>query len=215
MITSNYNFPKLELKNKTFDDVVEKICSIAPEEKKENIINALQPLNQIQHIQYGYEIEYDDDVYVSDYIHKDLLDWSRNNNRKYAEIFKYNEKPIIDKYTFKVYAYDHSGVSFSLSPFGCEFDSGLAGYVRYTKDDLSPEEARKFIAGVIDSINSIYNDKVYRYCIYCIKSTIINKKEISIDKELVDCCGSFIGNLNYCEEDAKSQIEYYYEQEAE
>lgn len=214
MVTSNYNFPKLELKNKTFDDVVEKICSIAPEEKKENIINALQPLNQVQHVQYGYEIEYDEDVSMSDYIYKDFLKWSRNNNRDYADIFEYDNNPVIDKYTFKVFVYDHSGITLSLSSFDCEFDSGLAGYVRYTKNDLSPEDARKFIAGVIDDINSIYNGEIYRYSIYRIKSMTVDKKEITINKELIDSCGGFTGNLNYCEEEAKSQIKYYYEQEA-
>ncbi len=121
---------------------------------------------------------------------------------------------LLQKYTFKVFVYDHSGITLSLSSFDCEFDSGLAGYVRYIGYDLSPEEARKFIAGVIDDINSIYNGKIYRYSIYRIKSITIDKKEVPVDKELVDCCGGFIGNLNYCEEEAKSQIEYYYEQEA-
>jgi hypothetical protein len=210
MVTSNYNYPKIELKNKQFEEIVDRMLKIAPETKESVIREALLPFANTQYVQYGYEIEYDDDLYLPDYIHKDLLEWSRGNCRKFADIFEYNDKPIIDKYTFKVYAYEHGGTVFSLSPFSCPFDSCFVGTVRYTESDMTPEEARKFIAGVIDEINSIYEGEIYRFTVYRKITTIVNKTEILISKDVVDSCGCFIGNLNYCESEAKLLTEYHY-----
>jgi hypothetical protein len=209
MVTSNYNYPKIELKNKQFEEGVDRMRKIAPETKESVIREALLPFANTQYVQYGYEIEYDDNEGIDDYLYKDMLEWSTDRNTSSA-IFKQNDDPIIDDYTFKVYSYKHTITIFSLTPFSCHWDSGLAGIVRYTGNDLTPVKAREFIHSVVEDINNILRGEIYYYTVYRKITQVINNTEITIDSEIVDSCGGFVGDIKYCESEAKSQIEYCY-----
>lgn len=213
MVTSNYNYPKIELKNKQFEETVDRMLKIAPETKESVIREALLPFANIQYVHYGYEIREDDDVSIEDYLYNDVLEWSSNRSTS-SRIFKQNDDPIIDDYTFKVYRYEHSGTVFSLTPFSCHWDSGLAGIVRCTGNDLTPVKAREFIHSVVEDINNILRGEVYYYNVYRKITQVINNTEITISSEMIDSCGGFVGDIKYCESEAQSQIEYHYKHES-
>ncbi|MHA1662687.1 MAG: hypothetical protein ACTSVR_05455 [Candidatus Thorarchaeota archaeon] len=42
-------------------------------------------------------------------------------------------------FVMEVYMYDHSGITFSTSPFSCRWDSGQVGYIYVTPDTLQRE----------------------------------------------------------------------------
>lgn len=63
-------------------------------------------------------------------------------------------------HVFVVYAYVHSGVALSLSPFSCEWDSGAAGVI-IVPADVPEEHARQFAKGEIEMLNQYFAGCVY------------------------------------------------------
>ena len=64
-----------------------------------------------------------------------------------------------DGFSFPVYRYEHSGVAYSLTPFGCPWDSGISGYI--TCDAETYEEAEKECAARINEFSRWANGSVY------------------------------------------------------
>lgn len=62
-------------------------------------------------------------------------------------------------FSFAVYRYEHSAVAYSLSPFSCPWDSGIAGYI--TCDAETYEEAKKECAARIEEFMQWCNGDVY------------------------------------------------------
>jgi hypothetical protein len=81
---------------------------------------------------------------------------------------KKNDYVILD-----VYGYSHSGMSLSLTPYECRFDSGKAGYLILSKDWLRStydvkritkkiiENSKYFFEGDIETLNSFLSGDVY------------------------------------------------------
>jgi hypothetical protein len=64
---------------------------------------------------------------------------------------------------FPLYAYVHSGVALSMSPFRCPWDSGQVGWVWInTRDCPEPETSAQ---GILDSWNMYLSGQVYCYTI--------------------------------------------------
>ena len=63
-------------------------------------------------------------------------------------------------HVFIVYAYVHSGVALSLSPFSCEWDSGAAGVI-IVPADVPEEHAFSFAKGEIEMLNQYFAGCVY------------------------------------------------------
>lgn len=63
-------------------------------------------------------------------------------------------------HVFVVYAYVHSGVALSLSPFSCAWDSGAAGVI-IVPADVPEEHARQFAEGEIEMLNHYFAGCVY------------------------------------------------------
>jgi hypothetical protein len=63
-------------------------------------------------------------------------------------------------HVFIVYAYVHSGVALSLSPFSCERDSGAAGVI-IVPADVPEEHAFNFAKGEIEMLNQYFAGCVY------------------------------------------------------
>ena len=66
-----------------------------------------------------------------------------------------------------VYAYIHGAVAFSDAPFGCRWDSGVAGFIEaplhlFTKANAARLEA--FISGVIADLNRLWSNDYYSVC---------------------------------------------------
>lgn len=63
-------------------------------------------------------------------------------------------------HVFVVYAYVHSGVALSLSPFSCEWDSGAAGVI-IVPADVPEEHAFNFAKSEIEMLNQYFAGCVY------------------------------------------------------
>lgn len=63
-------------------------------------------------------------------------------------------------HVFIVYAYAHSGVVLSLSPFACKWASGAAGVI-IVPADVPGEHARRFAEGEIETLNQWLAGCVY------------------------------------------------------
>lgn len=81
---------------------------------------------------------------------------------------------------FRIYAYDHSGMTVSATPFSCPWDSGLLGIVAVKKDEVrDPEKAFKTYVKTLDQY---LQGDVYEFII---------RDELG---ECVDSCGGFYGH---------------------
>ena len=81
---------------------------------------------------------------------------------------------------FRIYAYDHSGMTVSATPFSCPWDSGLLGIVAVKKDEVrDPEKAFKTYVKTLDQ------------CLQGDIYTFIIEDELG---ECVDSCGGFYGH---------------------
>jgi hypothetical protein len=105
-----------------------------------------------------------------------------------------------------LYLYDHSGITISTSPFGCQWDSGQVGWVFIDEkqwklmmgEDMDRSEER--LNSIIDSDVKTYDHyitgEVYQYTIYEIETCDKGHEH----KSIVESCGSF-----FSEEDCESE----------
>lgn len=102
-----------------------------------------------------------------------------------------------------LYLYDHSGITISLSPFSCPWDSGQVGFVQVKKSEIIDnwgkknwtkklrEKALEVAAMEVKELDSFITGEVYRY-------------DIDDGEE---SCGNYIGDIKYCIDDAKSAVD--------
>ena len=117
------------------------------------------------------------------------------------------DKPLSDFETLKesgeilyykpLYKYEHSGVAFSTEPFSCRWDSGQIGWIAITKESQKLTGIlEKCFDDVIKSELKTYEEWVNGECYgYVIP-------------ELDDSCWGYIGDYDFCIEDAKDIIDY-------
>lgn len=82
----------------------------------------------------------------------------------------------IKRVQYPVYAYVHSGVTFSLSDFGDRWDSGICGLIYVTYDEIEKEygkvddstiaTAKTVLQGEIEALNQYASGEVYGYTLY-------------------------------------------------
>lgn len=109
-----------------------------------------------------------------------------------------------DYWYFPVFAYIHSGVVFSLSPFSCRWDSGCCGYIAVQRPSKGGEwktqkEFLKYAKALIEDLNRHASGDYYG----------IKVSEL-VDGEWqeVDACWGYLG-LNYTETEAKSPFDWW------
>jgi hypothetical protein len=100
------------------------------------------------------------------------------------ETFEKENKDIV---SLPVYAYQHGGISLSLSPFSCPWDSGKIGYIYITKDKISENNIDlanllKYASSELEVYSQWLNGEVYGYKIF------------SGSGEELDSCWGFIGD---------------------
>jgi hypothetical protein len=112
------------------------------------------------------------------------------------------EKYIIIK---ELYVYDHGGVSFSMSPFSCPWDSGQAGFIVSTRYDYENVGLKFEKEKVIDQMERDVElwDKYCRNEIYGF--TIEDK-----DGEVLESVGGFIDYLDDVLEEVKKSYLHDY-----
>lgn len=107
-----------------------------------------------------------------------------------------------------VNAYIHGGVALSTSdewPFNDRWDGGLGGVMATTRErakewfgrDATDDEIRKSLQGDVDELDSFCQGDVYGF-------TITDE-----NGEIIESVGGYVGDICYCEKEAKSIADYY------
>lgn len=115
----------------------------------------------------------------------------------------YHNKNVV---ALPLFLYDHSGITISTTPFSCPWDSGQIGFIYVTKDDVRKEFGR-ITKKVLEKVNKCLESEVKVYDeylrgdVYCF--TVEND-----EGEIIDSCGGFFGDGDYCFEEAKRAIDY-------
>ncbi len=122
---------------------------------------------------------------------EDFEDWARRN------------KVIL---TRPVYAYIHSGMTVSLNPFSCGWDSGFAGFAFITRENVKKlmgwgvitkkrkAQLEKYLESDVKSLDSWLQGETYGYRVF------------DANGEEIDSCWGFYSDISYCIEEAKSVI---------
>lgn len=102
--------------------------------------------------------------------------------------------PSTEFYSFKIFAYEHSGVIYSLDntsyPFNCSFDGYWAGYCFLSKNAwLTYRDAKDYLQSCIEAQNAINAGNVYGYVIELITTCKCCGQEIERTTE--DRLGGF------------------------
>jgi hypothetical protein len=113
-----------------------------------------------------------------------------------------------------LYLYDHSGITISTSPFGCQWDSGQVGWVFIHEKQLESmcgkdfEITKEKLESIIDSDVKTYDSyitgDVYQYTIYEIETCDKGHEH----KSVVECCGSFFDEQD-CEGEGMNVLSIY------
>lgn len=107
-----------------------------------------------------------------------------------------------DRFWFKVYKYEHTGVDFSLSPFADKWDSCFYGIISVPKSSFNTEEnARKYVEAELNCFAQWCNGDVYGYQIFDAND---------LENEL-DSCWSFF-DFDQCEDEAREMVSALAEQ---
>ena len=111
-----------------------------------------------------------------------------------------------------LYLYDHSGITISTSPFGCNFDSGQIGWVFVDEkqlklmcgdNDYTDEKLSEIIDSDVKTYDQYITGEVYRYTIYEIETCSLGHEH----KNYVEGCGGYFGEEE-CENEGKSVLQH-------
>ena len=100
-----------------------------------------------------------------------------------------------------LFIYDHSGITVSLTPFGCRWDSGQVGVCYISKDKIKKEygdssdesinKALKYLKGEIEIYDQYVRGEVYHF-LY--EEYVIDCEHCKSGHwEAIDSCGGFYG----------------------
>jgi len=108
-----------------------------------------------------------------------------------------------------LYLYDHSGITISTSPFGCNWDSGRIGFIFMSKHKIKKEgidetKVIEYLKGEVETYDKYLTGEVYRYTIYEVETCSLGHEH----KNFVEGCGGFFGE-DECESEGKSMLEHY------
>ena len=118
-----------------------------------------------------------------------------------------------------LYLYDHSGITISTSPFGCQWDSGRVGFVIVDKDNLqsitgdADGHSEDYLHEVIDAEVKTYDQyltgEVYGFKVYEVETCDKGHEH----KTLLDSCFGYYDEDD-AESEAKAMINHYEKENA-
>jgi len=104
------------------------------------------------------------------------------------------ELPQVVTWNF-LYLYDHSGITISMNPFSCRFDSGIVGIIYMIDDPKNPmsyEEQYKIMKSEVKTYDDYLTGNCYGF-------QILDENENEIDS-----CYGFLGDYEYCLNEARA-----------
>lgn len=109
-----------------------------------------------------------------------------------------------------VYAYEHGLIALSTVrnyPFSCKWDSYQLGYIYVEKERIKKGfEAKSVGCKLREKVTEILRQEIRTYSKYL--SGDVYGYTSEKDGEVVDSCWGFIGDIDYCLEAAKENINY-------
>lgn len=105
-----------------------------------------------------------------------------------------------------VYMYDHSGLSFSITPFSCPFDSGQIGYIYLTKENVKECFGTDDVAE--DKILELFNKELSHY------QTFANGEQVFYQYDIYNSYGDkvdYFKGFELIEKDFKQLIDHMLE----
>ena len=111
-----------------------------------------------------------------------------------------------------LYLYDHSGITISTSPFGCQWDSMRVGYILVSKETIRKEysitrvtkgitqKVTEVLQGEVKTFDQYLTGEVWEYCI------------TDEDGERVEGCSGYYDE-DQCRSEGESMLKYYEENE--
>lgn len=107
-----------------------------------------------------------------------------------------------------VYMYDHSGISFSLKPFSCQWDSGQIGWIYITADEIRKIYSTKRITKKIrEKAENLLRSEVETYN-DCVTGNVYGFVVEDENGEHVDSCWGFFGDYEYCMDEGISSAKW-------
>jgi hypothetical protein len=115
-----------------------------------------------------------------------------------------------------LYLYDHSGITISTSPFGCNWDSGQVGWIVVSKEHVRKEynvkrinkelieKVTKVLEGEVKTYDQYLTGDVYGYRISKVTECDFGHEH----KEEVDSCWGYYG-VEECMTEAEGIVDYY------
>jgi hypothetical protein len=123
------------------------------------------------------------------------------------------------KVILPLYLYDHSGITISTAPFGCNFDSGQIGFIYCTEEDMSDngmagkvdeERAEVLLKGEVETYDSYLRGEVYGFEVYSNETCSLGHSH----KELLDSCFGYYSE-DEAEQEALSFVNHYKQKDLE
>lgn len=161
--------------------------------------------------------EWDDNVttmvcFHSRYNLGDKTDYKSNNFDSWDELKQQIESDHKVLMIKPLYMYDHSGITISTSPFGCQWDSGQIGWVFVDEKKLksisgegtyTDEEINEWIKGDVETYDNYLTGEVYCYSVYEVSTCSLGHEH----KVLLESCGGYYGE-ECCREEGQSMLEH-------
>jgi hypothetical protein len=168
-------------------------------------------LKIIQHEDYGSPLEYDR-MGTMAYNHRNYnldepiigspIDWLAGKLGKSTRGLSYDDTTLDNlqcdffrKYVgFKLYLYDHSGLSLSTEPFSNRWDSGQIGYIYVSREDVRKEFRVSRVTKSIEAkAERILLAEVEQYDLY-LRGEVYGFEITDESGEVVDSCYGFYGD---------------------
>jgi len=120
-----------------------------------------QPIESIDYKGHRIQIHYDEDgpnprtefdnITHMICFHKRYNLGDKHDYKNWHEFWDWRLEQRDNLWCQNLYLYDHSGLSISMTPFSCQWDSGHVGFIYIEKSDewQTEEQARKFCEGEI------------------------------------------------------------------
>lgn len=108
---------------------------------------------------------------------------------------------------YPLYLYDHSGITISLSPFSCRWDSGQVGWVMLEPDDLRKKyKAKRLSKNHWKKAEKVIENEVKVFDDY-LTGSVYGFKAFDSDGEEFDSCWGYYGDTEEMIAEVKANID--------
>ena len=113
-----------------------------------------------------------------------------------------------------LYLYDHSGITMSVNPFSCPWDSGQVGWIYITKEEIRQEyHCKRISKKMIEQVKGYLINDVITYDQYLTGDVYgFRITDTETDEEIESCWGIY--GEEYCMSEAESVVNNIIKKEA-